>query len=230
MPASSSASVRLPTTATHTVAPSTISTPQLPRASATRQHQGRYRVGGDRESHAGSPRCRVRARQKWFWRECRSSDERRCRARVTTLASARPSKITDAGPQRRPQLGGEELRLFPGGELALVDLVEWGWARSRASSARAWAWSISPSPVGRLRWPPVREVAGRPGRRLRSAVEPDERPGPLQVGLRPATAGRHLGPNARRVERSYWSGMRSVKNSTSSDAAGGSRLLRATTT
>jgi hypothetical protein len=28
----------------------------------------------------------------------------------------------------------------------------------------------------------------------------------------------------------YWSGMRSVKNSTSSEAAGGSRLLRLTTT
>jgi hypothetical protein len=35
---------------------------------------------------------------------------------------------------------------------------------------------------------------------------------------------------AGRMELSYRSGMRSVKNSTSSEAAGGSRLLRLTTT
>jgi len=32
------------------------------------------------------------------------------------------------------------------------------------------------------------------------------------------------------MELDYWSGMRSAKNSTSSEAAGGSRLLRLTTT
>jgi hypothetical protein len=39
-----------------------------------------------------------------------------------------------------------------------------------------------------------------------------------------------LGSKAQPDKLGYWSGMRSVKNSTSSDAAGGSRLLRPTTT
>ncbi len=39
-----------------------------------------------------------------------------------------------------------------------------------------------------------------------------------------------LGPKARRMELSYWSGIRSAKKSTSSEAAGGSRLPRLTTT
>jgi hypothetical protein len=37
-------------------------------------------------------------------------------------------------------------------------------------------------------------------------------------------------PKAGRIQDSYRSGIRRVKNSTSSDAAGGSRLLRPTTT
>jgi hypothetical protein len=44
------------------------------------------------------------------------------------------------------------------------------------------------------------------------------------------TSCRRLSLKARRMECGYWSGMRRVKNSTSSDAAGGSRLLRLTTT
>jgi hypothetical protein len=41
---------------------------------------------------------------------------------------------------------------------------------------------------------------------------------------------KHPLPKARRMKLGYWSGMRSAKNSTSSEAAGGSRLLRLTTT
>jgi hypothetical protein len=44
------------------------------------------------------------------------------------------------------------------------------------------------------------------------------------------TSCRRLSLKVRRMECGYWSGMRRVKNSTSSDAAGGSRLLRLTTT
>jgi hypothetical protein len=39
-----------------------------------------------------------------------------------------------------------------------------------------------------------------------------------------------LSPKAGPMKRSYWSGIRSAKNSTSSDAAGGSRLLKLTMT
>jgi hypothetical protein len=52
----------------------------------------------------------------------------------------------------------------------------------------------------------------------------------IQVGSGRTTVAGRLGPKVWRVECGYWSGMRSVKNSTNSEAAGGSRLLRLTTT
>src|SRR5215216_4294427 len=134
MPASSSASVRLPTTATHTVAPSTISTPLFERVSATRPHQVGTGSAANVRPHAGSPWCRARAGETWI-PEAVSPVRRTAVPRPgTTLASARPSKITDAGTKRRPQLGGEEPRLLPGGEVvALVDLVR---ARGAPASSR----------------------------------------------------------------------------------------------
>ena len=55
--------------------------------------------------------------------------------------------------------------------------------------------------------------------------------GPLLGGPSQAHGCWRLGPKRQAVESlGYWSGMRRVKNSTSSDAAGGSRLLRLTTT
>jgi hypothetical protein len=52
----------------------------------------------------------------------------------------------------------------------------------------------------------------------------------LQLHLRRINSRWRLGSEVRRTTRGYWSGMRRVKNSTSSEAAGGSRLLRLTTT
>jgi hypothetical protein len=52
----------------------------------------------------------------------------------------------------------------------------------------------------------------------------------LQLHLRRINNRWRLGSEVHRTTRGYWSGMRRVKNSTSSDAAGGSRLLRLTTT
>jgi hypothetical protein len=73
-------------------------------------------------------------RRRGFRRQCRLSDEQQCRARVRHLRRLGRRRSLTQGPKCRPQLGGEEPRLLPGGEVvALVDLVR---ARGAPASSR----------------------------------------------------------------------------------------------
>jgi hypothetical protein len=72
-----------------------------------------------------------------------------------------------------------------------------------------------------------REMTGPWKHPLGLALESDDRPVARSFQARSSWGP---GTEARWMQLGYWSGMRRVKNSTSSEAAGGSRLLRPTTT
>ena len=123
---------------------------------------GRYWVGGDRSSPCGGRHAfGPGPRRSGCRRQCRLSDEQQCRARVRHLRRLGRRRSLTQGPKCRPQLGGEEPRLLPGGEVvALVDLVR---ARGAPASSRYLLAGLDCSPPSAA-CPSEAQVLARPGR------------------------------------------------------------------